>query len=292
METLIVSGATGALGQRTITELEKWDVVIYALERKQGTLKKTDRIIPITVNDFWKMNTKLKNMIVLNMAFPRKADGQSVMEGIDFTRKFAEHCRTLGAQKIINISSQSVYNPQRRGPASELDITSPESLYGVGKDYCEKWLNEWSRRYNVPVINARMASLVGVEFPKRITTRLVENALNDKKICISGKDNVFSFLHIKDAAQAVLRIVEKSRDESCVYNVGTAENYTLEEIAKVIGKKIDNVTIDIIENQNPSINRAIDVSKFEHDFNWKASITLEDIVDEAVREKKRGVVNE
>src|SRR5699024_4975304 len=228
-------------------------------------------------------NIKVDTLI--NCAFPRTSKPEELAQGIPFTERLITDSINFGIENIINISSQSVYTQKQKEDVTEKSAVQPESLYGMTKYACERVVSILCETNDVNYSNIRLGSLVSIELTSRMTNRFIENALNNKKITIDKNNIDISYLHVKDAANALVFMINKfDKKWKNIYNLGTFEKYSLNELTSLINKYLREKNESFLEynlkDNTNSYNNFIDSSIFYKEFDWKPSITITQIIDD------------
>lgn len=260
---------------------------IYALTSHTDRLKNRygDRknLVILRREDFLKKKFFFRDIdILVNCAFPRKADGTQMAEGLKYVSEILSMAVSGGVKSVINISSQSVYDQTRIQPATEQDELNLGTKYAVGKYATELLTNTIC--VSVPHTNLRLASLIGAGFNERIPNKFVEQIVCGNDLHVINGGQRFGFLDVRDAADAIIVIINSNpRSWREVYNLGSNESHTLEEIAKEVcrvGEKYCNKTIQYKlmqgDNAEPLQNSSMDCTLYRKAFQWKPKIRLTD----------------
>lgn len=287
---VLITGAGGFLGRNLIeTALKKTAFNMIAVTSQKEQLQElygseSGRLSVISKEELWSMDWKEID-ILLNCAFPRNVDGTKIADGLHFTLELFTKAVQGGVGAVINISSQSVYSQMRAGDATEQEEINLETKYAIGKYAVELMVN--SICASVPHTNLRLASLIGPEFEQRITNKLVAQAVAGNDLQIVGGRQRFGFLDVRDAANALIAILNSNPelwDE--VYNLGTNESYTLEEIAQEvcsIGYKYCNRKIQYklihTDKEHTVQNSSLDCTLYRKTFQWEPEFKLTDTLD-------------
>ena len=286
---IAVTGAGGFLGTELLRQLsEVADIKIYAFsfdfERKRDTYVKADNIISVDNSEAAALDYSDID-ILINCAFPRNTDDEAFAEGLNFIQKVIEKAVNDKVGPVINISSQSVYSQKRTAPADEDFPIVLESKYAVGKYWSELFVNTVCR--NLRHTNLRMASLIGAGFNQRITNKFAAKVIAGEQITISGGEQIFGFLDVRDAAAAIIKIALSDCEWHEVYNLGTNNAYTLREIAEcavVVGNEIGFTAPEpVYNNFGEWQNSALDCSKFMKYFDWKPTYSMKDTMHQIYR---------
>lgn len=164
---VVITGASGVLGRNLVATLaQAGDYEVLPLSRKgegsaiqpgagagpSATGQFAGRVHPYMANDDflklgiqdWLALSNGKETILVHLAFARQSDFPALQSSLDFFYKVLEKAGTLHIHKVVNISSQSVYDPLRPSRAQEGDLLKPATLYGLAKAYSEYWLEGWA----------------------------------------------------------------------------------------------------------------------------------------------------
>ena len=293
MKVLYITGANGFLGRKIVDYLNEsnWFAKIFLIVRDKNNFFYENRIFRIlTYNEFYSLDSSQDELltdnniekILLHLAFPRSNDIEKLMTNTQLIENVTLACLNQRINKIINISSQSVYNSYRETSAKETDLPCPNDPYGVFKIYSESYLNMFSNIYPVQVIHLRLASLIGAGLDNRITTRLVKDAYIKQKIEISSSKEQFSYLEVEDAARMIAYIANNLELAThTIYNIGSFESYNLKTIVEMIldifqNERLAKPIINIADSMGVQYNNSLNVDRMLYDFNLKAEITLKE----------------
>lgn len=196
------------------------------------------------------------------------------------TKLIAEMCKYNQINKFIFASSCSVY-----GANSELidenSSLNPISLYAKSKIASEKGILELMDDNFSPAI-LRMGTLYGASDRMRfdlVVNLLSAKALTDKSITIFNGDQWRPFVHVEDAAEAYIKILESPIESvrGHVFNIGGNENnYRLRDLASFIKELIPEVKINFDEKINDPRDYKVNFDKAEKILDFKPKKTLKD----------------
>ncbi len=292
----IISGAGSFLGRRLLNNMvlsERVDSIIALdMNISELTQQLTNPDIQIQSNEeFLSGSHRLTNYVLINLAYARSSEFPDIKSSCDWTFKLLEKLKNCGLNQIINISSHSVYDCHRSAPAKESDLTIPNSLYDMGKYYIENWIEGFARKHKCSFINLRASSLVGPGLHQRITTRLLRQAMLENEISINLNGQIFSYTHVSDMANAIIAAAMMRSENSWnrVFNVGSEESYTIEDIAETIERIFVgnglHLRINRIAALPNKLNGSLDSTLFRSVADWQPKYTLEDILTEEFYEQ-------
>lgn len=200
------------------------------------------------------------------------------------TRMLVDVCRGHGTQRFLFASTCSVYG------ASELLMdehsqVAPISLYAQTKLDSESILLGARTSEFHPTI-LRLATLFGAS--KRLRFDLVVNLLTMRAICL-GKITIFNgeqwrpFMHVRDAARALLTCLETSNIDVVsgeIFNAGSSTlNHRLSEIAELISKVVPTVSVEHVDNDDRR-NYRVSFEKIHRRLKFECEQSLEQGIKE------------
>ena len=191
------------------------------------------------------------------------------------TRNVLEICRQHKITKLLFLSSGAVYgkdSPELSGfgensPLSP-DCNNSVSSYGEAKRYAELLCSIYHKQFQIPYVTARCFSFVGPRLPINshfAIGNFIKNIICNEDIEISGDGkDIRSYLYIADLVVWLFNILINAKPAT-VYNVGSNNNYTIEQIAQMVIKSTKSTRKYKILNQNinssayiPNINKALE----------------------------------
>jgi UDP-glucose 4-epimerase len=147
-------------------------------------------------------------------------------------------------KKVLIASSSEVYGKSDKVPLSEDDDTVLGStIYSRWSYACSKAIDEflalaYYEQYKLPVVIARFFNTVGPRQTGQygmVIPRFVERALNNKPIQIYGSGKqTRCFGYVGDVVKAIIALMECPEAAGNVYNVGSEEEISIEDLAKKI----------------------------------------------------------
>lgn len=283
-DRLVVTGANGFLANELFKELgaHGFDHHILAVTRNCNlNLEKygiKDYSLASTTSIASGTESLKKDDLILNCAFPRNADPYKLAPGLEYIDTVFQRASWANVRGLINISSQSVYDPLRAHPANEDSPLVLESPYAVAKFHTEVILEKNCR--HIPHTNIRLASLIGPQLSSRVLNKFIASALAGKTIAIAESGKLFGYLDVRDAALALAVLIESEpHNWANVYNIGPDESYSLTSLAESIAKIIPGVSTRItVSKDEQQVSSAIDSDKFRTQFDWSPSFNIEDSI--------------
>ncbi|MDD6184490.1 MAG: NAD(P)-dependent oxidoreductase [Bacteroidales bacterium] len=280
-KTVLVTGATGFLGQFVVNELlEKEDYNVLAIggrpEDKVNPLPDNPRLNLFTLEELFD-NHFVEIDTVINCAFARSNAVDQLAQTLDFTEKLIKRLEELKVLSVINMSSQGVYKRLPVGTLSTEDSPiEPIDLYSMAKYASEKMFRVSSIPY---VTNVRLASLM---MPQRFLYFFVQKACNREPFTVTAPNQYAALLDATDAASGLVHIVSLDKPRRAkTYNLGLGTQYSLIQYAesvKRIGKQLGYDVLFDVNDSGISVCAGMDSSKLMKDTGWKPLVMKDEMV--------------
>jgi len=163
------------------------------------------------------------------------------------TRMIAEVALGKGVRRLVFASTCSVYGASDQ-ILDEQSVLNPVSLYARSKIASEHVLLENRAPGFAPVI-LRFGTIFGFSGRTRfdlVVNLLTAKAVFDGKITLYDGNQWRPFVHVDDAARAVMTVLEAptARIDGEVFNIGGDElNYTLQQVGEIIQKMVPSAEL-------------------------------------------------
>ena len=163
----------------------------------------------------------------------------------------------------------------------------PLGIYGYTKYASEKVLQELSSSGFTPTI-LRFATIFG--FSGRTRFDLVVNLLSakaklDGEITVHNGDQWRPFVHVEDAARAVLAVLEapEATVANEVFNVGSNDlNYTILQIGEMIQQQVISAKMKVSETPDDRRDYKVDFSKIRNLLDYETTWTVEEGIQQVL----------
>lgn len=152
-------------------------------------------------------------------------------------------------KRFVFSSSAAVYGDEPTLPKREESVIRPLTPYAIDKFASERMAMIYNNLYDVPASATRFFNVYG---PKQnpqspysgIISILVDRLKNEQPLVVFGDgEQSRDFVYVDDVVQALLLIATSSESVGKVYNVGTGERTTLNELIfltqKITGRKLE-----------------------------------------------------
>jgi UDP-glucose 4-epimerase len=147
------------------------------------------------------------------------------------TQHVLEACRNHPPARLVVASSAAVY-PIRDRANSEDDSPGPTDIYGLSKWVNERQVELYAQQTRTRCAAARLFNVFGPKEtnPHVIPEIVAQVAAGQEEIALGNVKPKRDYVYVTDVARALATIAEKNEHPFSVYNVGTAEEYSVEEI--------------------------------------------------------------
>jgi nucleoside-diphosphate-sugar epimerase len=225
---ILVTGATGFIGQHVLNELKDDGIGIRVFSRQPnpvfwGAQKELD-IFRGDLADVESLNRALPGVdVVVNLAGELRSPKRYEATNVQGTRNVIELAQKHSVKKIIHLSSVGVVGMQYSSRPVQVDETfrcTPQNDYERTKLESEKLLNEFSRSSSTQVIILRPTNVFGDHHPRHVLLGLLRNIQKGMRFPVA-KQAIVNYVYVRDVAHAV-RYFLKHNAPNMTVNVGEA----------------------------------------------------------------------
>ena len=149
-----------------------------------------------------------------------------------------EACLKAGIRRFIFASSSYVYSDSG-------------FFYRSSKQACESFIENYAELYGLKYTCLRYGSLYGPRADERNSIyRLIKQAIQDGKITYYGTgEEIREYIHVRDAAQASIRILGDEFENQYIVLAGT-EKMSYRDLLKMINEMLGNkIEIEILPSE-------------------------------------------
>jgi len=208
-------------------------------------------------------------------------------------------------QKLTLLASTSeVYGKSAKIPFSEEDdLQLGPTSHSRWAYACSKALDEWlglayHREKGVPVILARFFNTVGPRQTGRygmVLPSFAMQALTGEPITVFGSgEQARCFGHVKDAVEAILRLIATPASVGNVFNVGNDEEVTILRLAEMVREAAGSSSeIQLVpyseayaEGFEDMLRRVPDVRRLERTIGFRPRTPLSEIIADVVADQR------
>lgn len=258
---ILLTGATGFIGQHLITALAKKYGQSSILVLTSGSMKSANFVKYDSINHFNLSADYFDDIthVVHAGAFTPKDSAESneissCFENIAFTNELVSF-DYKSVLRFINISTLDIYSPINQA-LSEVSPIGPISLYGSSKLYCEDIVKKFAQQKSADYINLRIGHVYGPgeEKYKKVLPITIKNILEGKPIEIWGDgSDLRSFIFIDDVVAAIVASIDSS-EKNIDVNVVSGASISIQDLVKSV-VQISGKSIEIRHKPSDHIKR-------------------------------------
>jgi dTDP-glucose 4,6-dehydratase len=210
---------------------------------------------------------------------------QFTIDNVLGTHSLLEACKKYGnIQKFIHISTDEVYGEIdiKSQSSKENSLLNPTNPYASSKAGAEFLVRSYFYSFKLPVIIIRGNNVYGPrQYPEKLIPKFITSLLQNQKCTIHGQGHsIRNFIYVDDFVRGVYKVYEKGNIMD-IYNIGSKNEYSVIEIAKILIQKIkpnstfsDNV--EFVQDRLFNDKRyCIDTHIMTDTLNWKEEIDFD-----------------
>ena len=208
------------------------------------------------------------------------------------THQLIECCRLYGnIKRFVHISTDEVYGELSINCENSIEnsILNPTNPYAATKAGAEFIVRSYYYSYKLPVVIIRCNNVYGPnQYPEKIIPKFITLLKENKKLPIHGSGLTRrNFIYIDDVVNAINIIITKGQENN-IYNIGSADEYNVIEIATMLLKMVkgdeENIVnwIEYTKDRNFNDFRyAIDASKLNN-IGWEKKVSFYDGIKKTI----------
>lgn len=248
---IFLTGGTGFIGRYTTEMLSKTNHQVKLLTRNTSNISSFNYPnIKFVEGDLEDKSTLLKGAegcdSIINIAghYTFWESDNKIYSNVNITgtRNVLECALESGVKKIVHISTVGVFGKPDEQPFNEESKPGKEKFSEYFRTKYEGDRIAWDlfEKRNLPLVVIYPVCVLGAGDTKA-SGRYIKDLINRKLPATVFKDEIFSFVHVKDVAQAIINALEKENNIGEKYLVGNYR-YKWKEINKMVSE-ISGVTL-------------------------------------------------
>lgn len=194
------------------------------------------------------------------------------------------HCKFL--RKYVHITTPEVYG-STSGFIAETQPFNPSTPYAVSRAAADMSLRSYFSAYDFPVVFTRAANVFGPgQQLYRIVPRTILFIRLGRQLQLHGGGySERSFIHIRDVADATLRVTLDGRAGD-TYHISTQRVISIRALVELICARLGVRFADCVEEVGERLGKdaayQLDSGKIRRELGWSDRITLEQGLDETI----------
>lgn len=238
---ILVTGSEGFIAKNLISRLREHNYIIYTLDLKG---KKSKYHFHLDLLNYTKLIKKITNQFDTIIHLASQSDIEKSFKKPEVTI----FNNVIGTLNILKLREKK--NIKNLIFASTIYVNSDQgSFYRVSKQTCEDLIIEFNKRnkFNFSII--RYGSVYGKFAPStnRIN-KVIKGFRNNEKQIINGRgDEIRKFIHVSDAADLTIKIMELKKPKYSFYEITGKKSH---KFSNIISQLKDKTKINPIYYNN------------------------------------------
>ena len=277
-----IVGSGGQIGTAINAVLDPLEIEVFNTDKNELDITETDEVL--SFGEINRPDVIINCAAVTDTELCEKEPELAYRVNALGARNLSIVARKVGA-KMVQLSTDDVFDGLSKKPYSEFDDTNPTTVYGRSKRAGENYVKEFTHKHFI--IRSNWVYGEGNNF----VTRVLDAADQGKPLAVAS-DQFGSPTSAKDLARIILYLIRTN--EYGTYHAtckGTCNRYEFaNEILRIAGKKVDLKSVPTSESDLSSVRpayavldnfilRIIDVYEMPE---WRAS--LEEYMNERLEE--------
>ena len=304
MKKILITGATGFVGSHLAELCVKKGFEVIAFDRYNpnynlGWLEKSKYKddINFVFGDIRDYDSVLKTMkgckIVFHLAaligipYSYLSPQAYLKTNVEGTYNILQSAKHLDIEQTIITSTSEVYGTAQYIPIDEKHPISAQSPYSASKISADQLAISYYNSFQLPIKIIRPFNVYGPRQSSRaVIPSIIIQALNNKKeIKLGNVEPTRDFTYVTDTCNAFLDILKIKKLFGNTLNVGSNNEYTINDIAKKILEKLNskaNIKKEPQRTRSPNsevVRLVCDNSKILKNTQWKPKVKIEKGLD-------------
>ena len=283
-----VDKITYAANKNLISEFEKHPNFVF--ERKD--IKNLDWLYECDYIINTAAETHVDNSIVQSEGFIR-----SNIDGVYNLLELIRKRNHFKMPVLFHFSTDEVYGDIVDGAHKETDLLKPSNPYSATKAAGDQLILAWGRTYKVPYLIIRPTNNYGVgQYVEKLIPKTCKFVSVDRKVDLHDNgEPTRMWLHAKDTANAVIRIIESGKLNE-IYNIsGDFEQKNIDTVKKILDLYYhsvvnynDYINYDLVR-EGQDVRYSVDDSKLRS-LGWKPKCKFDEELPEIVKHYKENFI--
>ena len=261
MKKYLVTGGAGFIGSALVNALleQKNEVIVVDnFSSGKGKLNPKAEAVNLDISERRNRLTLCEKMEGVDTVFhcaalarvqPSIQDPQKYHKAnVDGTFNVLMSARDSGVRRVVYSASSSAYGDQTETPQVESMPTAPISPYGLQKLIGEQYCFVFSKCYGLETVSLRYfnvygeGQVVGGAYSTVVGLFLKQKQDRAKLTITNDGEQRRDFTHVMDVVRAnILASQSEKVGGGEVINIGRGSNYSVNEIAEIIGGETKNI---------------------------------------------------
>ena len=272
MSTVVLTGASGFIGQVVAKKLREKRIHVICVSRKsikgmvQVSNYQESPLGDVLIHLGEESNQNIAN--TLGMKYVNQA-----------LKTLETLCKKF--KRVVYASSALVYGDQIEKPRKEEETVSPTDYYSMAKILCEKAVSRAGG------VSMRLSNVFGPNITKKnILNEILQQIYKPGPIVVKNASPIRDFVWIDDVGEAVVTLsLEKV---SGIYNIGSGQGTQIGDLANLVLKNAGKSRKHLVATEKRKLLSCcvLNVSKIKNHTNWIVKTSLECGVQKLIKSKQ------
>ena len=251
MSKLLITGGAGFIGSNLVDELIKLGHQVFVIDNlslgKKEFINPRAKFYKKDIRDYKSIRSLFKGIdCVFHLAAQPRIQPSIIDPATSYDNNVLGTFNVLLAakenkvKKFIYSASSSAYGDQKTLPLTEAMTPGPKNPYALFKYMGEEMCHLFHSLYGLPTVCLRYFNVYGErQSTKGAYATVIGIFLNQKNVgkpltIVGDGDQRRDFTYVKDVARANISAMKSKGAVGHVINIGSGQNYTVNQVAKMI----------------------------------------------------------
>jgi nucleoside-diphosphate-sugar epimerase len=279
---VIVTGASGFIGQHLVTRLSELEAHITVIDRVQPSLNLPS--VEFEWSDLRHLNKQYQADYLIHLAaitnagyaekFPMDTYEVNVLGTLNLLNHVQINSRILFPSTALVFKDSEV-------PLTEDAETDLTATYAQSKMIGEQILKSLCRRMDVDYTIVRFFNIFGPgQLPMYIVPQVLRQIRLENRVELRNGSVNRDLLFVDDCVDAVLKLLVADKAANSTFNIGSGETVSILDVAKTAAEVSGNPNVEIVDLQqniaySPTAITA-DTTKIRSTVDWQPTTSLKE----------------
>ncbi|MBA3632983.1 MAG: NAD-dependent epimerase/dehydratase [Acidobacteria bacterium] len=287
MKRVLLTGASGYIGQFAIRPLLDKNYTVHGVTSKPFNLKTTENLFwhqtsLLNHNETEKLIENIRPTHLLHFAwYVEHGKFWNAVENLDWLQASLHLAKTFvenGGKRMVIAGTCAEYDWTVENPFVEYKTPfRSQTLYGASKNALSSTLETFAQAYDFSFASGKIFFPFGAnESPNRLLPSVIRALLENKPAKTSHGNQIRDFLYVKEIAEAFVALLES--DVRGAVNIASGKGIRLkkivEEIAEIIGKP-ELLRIGALPSSQSEPSEIVaDITRLREEVGWRKEYNL------------------